>query len=616
MTRSGVPPVARAAAFVALLAVLAYGAALAGDFVFDDVHSVSANPAVHDLGNLGRYWTDPGCFSGAAARMYRPALLTSLALNTAISPAAWSLKAGNVLLHAFVSALLLVWLWRLSRRLGAAAAASALFAVHPLASEAVNLISARSELLLALGVLVALTSHLTWQRGGAGRWPLVGLAFGTLLACGSKETGVVLPGLVVAQTLWLRHRLPDAKALRRAALALVPVLVVVVGYLLARRLLLGEATVQLLGRSGEDPASGYGRTLAMQLATMGTLLPRVLWQAAVPLELSLDPAVRFRASFLDPWVLLGWGSLAGLTAAALWPGPSARLRRLGCATAWALALPWIVVPLNMPLAEHRYYGPMLGFAAVGVALAPRLRRAAPAVAWRWALAACCAFGVVASAQRSLLYQDERLLWSAELARNPDSFRAWWGLGTSRRRYGDVGGAVEPLARAHAIYPEHYDALRNYVETLASVDDARAEPFRTLAAAERLAEAGPRDPWVRTLVAQANLQAGRVLGDDAYFEVAERVALSCLEIAEPKGYVYQLAALARHGLGDDEGALAHLEAGIARGLGTVGVRVDRARVLHELGRHADARRELWALQREFPGDPRVLGAVRALAAPPR
>ena len=75
MNRRGTPW--RLFGLVALLAMLAYGTALAGVYVFDDIHSVDANAALHDLSNLGRYWTDPAAFSGTSARMYRPALLTS-----------------------------------------------------------------------------------------------------------------------------------------------------------------------------------------------------------------------------------------------------------------------------------------------------------------------------------------------------------------------------------------------------------------------------------------------------------------------------------------------------------------------------------------------------------
>ena len=40
-----------AAALVFVLAWTAYGAALAGDYVFDDFHSVAGNAALRDLGN-------------------------------------------------------------------------------------------------------------------------------------------------------------------------------------------------------------------------------------------------------------------------------------------------------------------------------------------------------------------------------------------------------------------------------------------------------------------------------------------------------------------------------------------------------------------------------------
>lgn len=601
------------------LAWLAYGLALAGDYVFDDLHSVRGNPAVHDLGNLGRFWTDPSAFSSGLGRMYRPVLLTSLSLNYAFDPAPWSLKAGNVLLHAAVAALAFAWFWRLSRRLGASAAVAALFAVHPLASEAVNLVSARSELLAALGMLMALHAHLGWERNRGRAWAAAGMVAGAVVACGSKETGVVLPALAAAQAYWLRRDHAFAARWRRSFGGLLPLVAVAVLYLLARRLLLGEATVQLLGRAGGDPLSGHGRTLAVQFATMGTLLPGCVAQALVPWRLSLDPVVVFRSSFADPAVLAGWATMLALTLLAARPGAGARLRRLGVALAWITALPWIVVPLNMPLAEHRLYGSLLGAGAVVVGLAPMARRLlsgpARAFACRALLPAALLAGVVGSGQRSWVYRDERELWRVELARHPESFRAWWGLGTATLRAGDAAGAVEPLATAHALYPGHFDVLRNYVEALVAVPDDSADPERTLEVAARLVRTSPNDPWARTLHAEAHLLAGRRGRGAEHFEAAERLALSCLQIATPKGYVYRLAAAARRGLGDLPGALAHLDASIARGLATIEVRLDRAAVLEQLGRRRQAHAELMAVQRIAPTDPRVVQALRQWAAAP-
>ena len=612
----------RWAAWLVALALLAYGPALAGDYVFDDLHSIAENPAVHDVANIGRFWTDPAAFSRGSGHMYRPMLLTSFALNMAWSAAPWSLKLGNVLLHVGVVWLLFRWLADAGRSLRAAAVAAAVFAVHPLASEAINLVSARSELLSTLGLLVGLWAHVRWQRHHGTGGALAAMVFGAVCACGSKETGVVLPALLVAQTWCLRQRRPAWCDWQRAATGIAPVVVVVVGYLVARKLLLGEVAVALLDRPAGDPRLGFGRTLGVQLATMGTLLPRALWQCVWPWPLSLDPVVQFRSSWWEPAVLGGWATVLGLTGAALWPGVTARLRRIGIVLVWMVALPWILIPLNMPLAEHRLYAPLCGLAAIAAALLPHrslaavmrpsaggLRLAAPCVA-------VLALAMVGSMHRSLQYRDEERLWRHELAQNPRSFAGWWGLGTTAMRKQDFVAAIEPLARATELNPEHYDALRNYTEALLGLPDQQAQPARAIATAEALQARGPRDPWVRTLVVQAHLQAGRLGGGIEHFARAETVALSCLQIGAPKGYVYQLAAAARRGLGDLDGALAHLDTSIARQLGTVGVRLDRAAVLRALGRLDDARRELLRAQQQAPFDPAVQAAMQQLAVPPR
>src|SRR5690606_25068941 len=152
-------------------------------------------------------------------------------------------------------------------------------------------------------------------------------------------------------------------------------------------------------------------------------------------HVTADPVVHYRASFAEGPVLAGWGVMAALTLLALRRGPAARLRRLGVLFAWLTALPWIVVPLNMPLAEHRLYAPMAGAAVLGVALAPGLARLASRAAAaarparhvpRALFATALLAGITLSVRQSLLYRDERELWTAVLADNPDSFRAWWG----------------------------------------------------------------------------------------------------------------------------------------------------------------------------------------------
>ncbi len=603
-----------------LLSLVAYAAALWGDFVFDDIHAVAANPALQAPVDWWRLCWDPDAFSAGSARMFRPVLLLSLAANHLVSGSALAFKAGNLLLHALITVLAFGWLLQLRLPRGPAALAMAVFAVHPLLSEAVNLISSRSELLLVLGSLVALRSHLRLLRGGASAMALAGMVAGTLIACGSKETGVVLPGLLLVQAMGHRVALPAPHAGRGSALGIAVVVALVVGYLLLRKLLLGEATVELLGRSGADPHSGHGRSLVCHWATMGVLLPRALLQMLWPFDLSLDPPVQYYPGFASLPVLAGWSGVLGLVVATwLAAGRRAGARRLGLAVAIGMALPWVVVPLNMPLAEHRLYGVLLGLLVVVATLLPRRWPALapmPRLAGKLGVGALLLGLAGLATARSLDYRDERLLWQRELAARPHSWRAHWGLGTAEIRAGRVAAGLESVARAHHLYDGHFDLLRNYAEALIRLPLAERQPARAVVIAERLVAAAPKDPWAHAVLAEAQFQYGRHLGDPAWFVASEATALRCLELGPPKALVYRLAAAACGARGDLQAALRHLDTSLERGLDYVGVRLDRAAILRELGQPQAAHRELLLAQKQAPTDPAVLQALWAAARPGR
>src|SRR5690606_24322460 len=122
--------------------------------------------------------------------------------------------------------------------------ALAIFAVHPLLAEAINLGSARSELLLVFGLLLALRSQQSWlanPRGGARLLAMAGMLLGGIVACGSKETGVVLPVLLFAQAWSAAPRRRSLAQLVGIARDLLPVALLVLGYLLLRHELFGQA---------------------------------------------------------------------------------------------------------------------------------------------------------------------------------------------------------------------------------------------------------------------------------------------------------------------------------------------------------------------------------------
>jgi tetratricopeptide (TPR) repeat protein len=183
--------------------------------------------------------------------------------------------------------------------------------------------------------------------------------------------------------------------------------------------------------------------------------------------------------------------------------------------------------------------------------------------------------------------------------------------------GDLPAAEPELAQACALYPGFRNARRAWAECLLRMPAAEGWSFRALVVAAELSAQKPDDPYYRVLHATALLQAGSAGGEREYLETAERVALSCLQIAPPKALVYRLAADARGRLGDHAGALAHLDTALAAGFDLPALRAERSEVLRQLGRDGEADAELRAAFKSAPMDPSVRAAwERRHAAAPR
>jgi hypothetical protein len=178
----------------------AYWNSLEGSFHYDDFHSILHNPHIRDLGNLPAFFLDPTRFSVDVDKaMYRPLLLVSYALNYA-----WGRydETGYHLVSLLLHYGCVHLVWRIAGIAGcgprAAVFAALLFALHPLASEPVNYISSRSELLGSLLFLAAFR----WFLLDTARHRAVGVA---LFAMGllSKEMVITLPLLLWLYQSWM-----------------------------------------------------------------------------------------------------------------------------------------------------------------------------------------------------------------------------------------------------------------------------------------------------------------------------------------------------------------------------------------------------------------------------
>jgi len=235
-------PPARAKVLLPIAAALAVAGALAysdavttNEFAWDDGYLVLDNPAIRDLRNVpdlftGSWASGVGYALGDAQNRpyYRPLALASMAVDWAIAgPDPAVFHGTNLAIHVAAAFLLFLWLLRLlpAGSFAPAALAAAVFVLHPVHTEAVNVVSYRTTLLsglFAFGSLAALTAPATRARVVAG---VAAFALGLL----SKETTLVVPGLLLVQDLWLR-----SLDRRRVLAVYLPLAAVAVAWLFVR----------------------------------------------------------------------------------------------------------------------------------------------------------------------------------------------------------------------------------------------------------------------------------------------------------------------------------------------------------------------------------------------
>jgi hypothetical protein len=199
------------------MALLVYVNALHNPFVYDDYHTVIANTSIWHVTNL---------VAIVLHDVTRPLVNFTYALDRAIWGATpFGFHVTNVFLHVLNVGLFVLLASRSGLGRGPTFAASALFAVHPMMTEAVGYVSGRSEVLCATFFLVAMLCADAWWLEGR-RASLVGMIVAWLAALLSKETAAMFPFVVYVYDAFT-HPGDDQGARRRLRVYL-PLIVVTV----------------------------------------------------------------------------------------------------------------------------------------------------------------------------------------------------------------------------------------------------------------------------------------------------------------------------------------------------------------------------------------------------
>lgn len=585
---------------------VAYANSLSGAFVHDDWRWIVWEPNVRSLDLL------PELLRGASRPVWKATLAANYALG-GLDPLGYHVVNGVI--HGLAVLVLYALLRRTpvaavpeASRSGFAFATAAIWAVHPLQTQAVTYIAQRCESLMGLCFLLTLLGVARVAQGAPRRrtsaWAVAACAIGM----GTKEVMVVAPLMALFyDRAFFAGSFADALRKRRGLhAALFATWIVPIGLIGIETLFRGE-----MARPDLETVSRL-RYAASQPGVVLHYLRLVFW----PHPLLFDygwPAVTSLREALAPGLAIGLLLVGTLVALA-------RNSALGFAGAFffgVLAPTSSVQPIQDLAVEHRMYLPLAAVVAVGVAAALRALDGlgAPRAVRIALLALVLAPLTAATVARNRDYATEVALWRSVVAVRPEYGRGHYNLGTLLRRdgfdaealshlrsaveyepgfakahnnlanalleQGDVAGAIAHYRRAIEIDPGHEQAQLNLgaalrsagdlegsaeayrralslrpgwskaLAGLATTDEARGDRNAAIAGYARALRADPRD-------ADAHHRRARLLQDEGRLEEAVwhyRAALA-LDPAQPR--VQHNLGTALHSLGDLDGAIEHYQ----------------------------------------------------------
>lgn len=156
----------------------------------------------------------------------------------------------NNVLHGFSAVLIAYIAWELTNRIRTTAISGILFAIHPISIEVVPAIARRADILLTIFLCATIISYFHLLKYNKNRLWIALPSIFFIFSLGSKETALVIPGLLVIIELFqIEQEFSDFSSCD-AAQRLFPICSVAVGYLITRLVILGG----LGGYQGASPS--------------------------------------------------------------------------------------------------------------------------------------------------------------------------------------------------------------------------------------------------------------------------------------------------------------------------------------------------------------------------
>ena len=590
--------------------LLAYLPALGGDFLWDDEGHVT-RPELRSWAGLGRIWGEVG-----ATQQYYPLLHSVFWVQHRLwGDATAGYHLSNVVWHT-LSALLLAAVLRRLAVPGAVLAAFA-FALHPVAVESVAWIAEQKN---TLSTVCYLGAALLWLRFDATRRPgaYAGATAWFVAALLTKTVTATLPAALLVVAWWRRGTL----SWRGDVAPLLPWFALGIGAGLGTAWL---ETNQIGAEAGE--LAGPAARVVLAGRILWFYLGKVLWP--------VDLAFFYPRWTVDPGVAWQWlfPAAAALVLAGLFLRRAQGRGPLAAALLWGGTLfPALgffdVYPFVFSyVADHFQYlalPALLAFLAATATTAWAKRGWSPGLGRATAACVLAALFVLTWRQAGH-YRDVVSLYTATLARNPDSWAAQLNLGTHLVNTGQPAEGLPHLERARALRPDSPEVLNSLADALqrvgrprdalpladeavrrqprfAAAHNTRGAALMTLARPEEGTAAFRRALELEPGLVVARVNLGWALANGGRLEeaVAEFAAAGRLAPTAPGPEFKWGLALASHGRLPE--ALPHFARAVELAPADPEFRATLGRALADAGRAAEARPHLEEALRRAPGHP--------------
>jgi len=450
-----------------VISFLVYANSLSNSFVWDDQAVVAENAFVRQGNNIALIFS-PDYFYVSGEMTYRPLVTLSYFMDYAI----WKLKPfgfhlTNLLLHT-LNGILIYLLLRLmnevSIKLKAGRALSLLtaiiFLIHPINTEAVNVISFREDLLTLFFFLLSFIFFIQADRkeNRSGIFYLSSL-FAYLLALFSKEMAITLPIILLLYDIHSSPKETGERFYPRLIKAFKSKRKPYLGYLLVTAFYLW-IRFQLLHNVQEKLVAYPGGSFYTNILTMSRVMVGYLKLLIFPLNLNAD-------HLISPSLSLGEGSVILSLLLLIFLFVIIFRKIIPSGGIPSLAVFWLLItilpvsnliPLGNIMAERYLYLPSVGFslllAAALVRLLPFKKLAIPLIIL------LLAFYSLNTIRRNSVWKNNFTLWSYTVRQSPLNPRVHTNLGLAYYRKGNIARAEKEYRQAIGLDKRQVKAYNN------------------------------------------------------------------------------------------------------------------------------------------------------------